>query len=225
MAIEHQNGIKPRLNSLRLMLAMLVVTEGALALSGWQNNQSTDRSPSLVSTASLNLPPRTTLLLNGTSAVNIQELCQKLGFEGSARTSPSSFICQDFPARITAPVIPAEQPSAAPIPQIAKTEESFNKPVETPIIPQNITYEVKKGETFSEIIAKQFGNDEAYGKHFTESVLANADLLSEKGSSARKAITEITTHPDWTPRTSPETWQLFMDAAENINPGDQIQLR
>lgn len=127
---------------------------------------------------------------------------------------------------MAAPVIPAEQPSVAQtIPPITETKEAPNKLSEAPKIPQSITYEVKKGETFSEIIARQFGNDEAYGEHFTESVLVNAGLLSEKGSSARKAITEITNHPDWTPRTSLNTWQLFMDAAENINPGDQIQLR
>ncbi len=230
MAIEREtNGrqlktgssLGQRWHGLRLILAALVATEGVLALSGWQNNQSTDRPFSTASAVSLNLPPRTTPLLSGTSDAGAQELCQKLRLGSFARTSPGSFICQDLRVPIAASPIPDRQP---PITRITPAEGS-QQPAEAVIIQQDITHEVKEGETFSEIIARQFGNDEAFGEHFTGTVLANVGLLSQKGSAARKAIIEIADHPDWTPRTSSEVWSLFMQAASRINPQDQIQLK
>ncbi len=211
-----------RWHGLRLILAMLAATEGVFALSGWQNIQSTDKSSSTASAVSLTLPPRTTPLLSGTSDAGALELCQKKGFGSFARTSPSSFICQDHQTQIATPAIPGEQPS---IPQATGAEALPQQPAETTKVQQDIIHEVKAGETFSGIIAGQFGSDEVFGEHFTETVLANADLLSQKGSAARKAIIEITDHPDWTPRTSSEAWSLFMQAASGINPQDQIQLK
>lgn len=216
------SSLSQKWHGLRLILAALVAAEGILALSSWQNNQSTDRSSSTASAVSLNLPPRSTPLLNGTSDAGALELCQKLGFENFARTSPSSFICQDNQAPIAASAIPDRQLF---IPRTTGAEALPQQPAETVIVKHSITHEAKEGETFSGIIARQFGDDEAFGEHFAKTVLANIDLLSQKGSPARKAIAEITDHPDWTPRTSSEAWSLFMQATANINPEDQIQLK
>lgn len=127
-------------------------------------------------------------------------------------TSPSSYICIEAPRILAAPPIKPQPEIVTPAP--AREQQ--------PIL---ITYTVKKGDTFSEIIEKYFGSENVYGEHFRDTVLLNEESLSVKSKKAKAAIEELSRHPDWTPRTNKTAWGLYMTAAGSIHKGDIITLR
>ncbi|MBU1000264.1 hypothetical protein KKE78_02620 [Patescibacteria group bacterium] len=87
------------------------------------------------------------------------------------------------------------------------------------------THTVKPGDTFSEIIEKQFGSENAYDNLFAETVRQNTNWLANKSPEAQRAIKALEQYPDWTPKTNKAAWSLFMKAAGLIHPGDTVVLK
>jgi len=127
--------------------------------------------------------------------------------------SPSSFICIEPPRILAGAPIKPQPEIVTPAPALEQ------------LILTTYTVTVEKGDTFSQIIQRQFGTDEVYGEHFRDTVLQNADWLAKKSPETKKAIEELRQHPDWIPRTSFEAFVQFMRATGRINPGDIITFK